>query len=167
MTQPRTSQPSSSSVSWAPLESCVRAQGQWRMQARLAAELTARLGRPQAARRAAGAAPQGRRNGDGQPRRLRLRLGTRMVRRPRVRGWGERVVRRGLPWLQRRTRQGGAVLAQLYLQGWDMGDFELARRGLLGAGAPLSAASRARLQARGRWEDAAWKQRRRADLAVG
>src|SRR5262245_16515371 len=107
------------------------------------------------------------RNGDGQPRRRRLSLGTRMVRRPRVRGVGERFVRRVLPWLQRRTRQGGAVWAQRYLHGWALGDFELARRGLLGEGAPLSAASLARLQARWQREYAAWKQRRRADLAVG
>jgi transposase-like protein len=46
------------------------------------------------------------------------------------------------------------------------GDFELALRGLLGEGAPLSAASLQRLKAQWQQEDDAWKPRRLDDLAV-
>ena len=61
------------------------------------------------------------------------------MRRPRVRRLGEHVVSRVLPLFQRRTRQVGEVLPQLYWHGLALGDFELALRGLLGQGAPLSA----------------------------
>ena len=47
-----------------------------------------------------------------------------------------------------------------------LGDFELALRGLLGAGAPLSATSLARLKASWQLEYEAWKRRRLDDLEV-
>jgi transposase-like protein len=64
-----------------------------------------------------------------------------------------------LPLFKRRTEQVGALLPQLYLHGLAQGDFELALRGLLGEGAPLSASSIERL--RGKWvaEYEAWKER--------
>jgi len=57
-------------------------------------------------------------------------------------------------------------LPPLYLPGLALGDFELALRGLLGEGAPLSAASLARLQSSWQPEDDACKQRRLDDLEV-
>ncbi|HSF32645.1 MAG TPA: transposase [Candidatus Tectomicrobia bacterium] len=103
------------------------------IQALLEEEITELLGRPKAVRRAAVDAPHGLRNGYGKPRRLSLRMGTSSVRRPRVRGLGERFVSRVLPLFQRRTREVGELLPQLYLHGVALGDFELALRGLLGA----------------------------------
>jgi putative transposase len=64
------------------------------------------------------------RHGAGKPRRWRLTRGTITVRRPRVRGLGERVVSRGLPRLQRRTREVGELLPQLYVHGLALGDFD-------------------------------------------
>ncbi len=61
---------------------------------------------------------------------------------------------------------GGPLLPQLYLHGLALGDFELALRGLLGDGAPLSAASLARLKAKWQLEYEAWKQRRLDDLEI-
>jgi putative transposase len=71
-----------------------------------------------------------------------------------------------LPWLQRRPRQGGEWWPQLYVPGVALGAFERARRGLLGDGAPLSAAALVRLKASWQLESEAWPQRRRDDLAV-
>ena len=48
----------------------------------------------------------------------------------------------------RRTEQVAELLPQLYLHGLAQGDFELALRGLLGDGAPLSASSIERLRAK-------------------
>jgi putative transposase len=110
-------------------------------------EITALLGRANAVRRATVDAPEGLRNGYGTPRRLPRTSGPVTVRRPRVRGVSERFVRRVLPWFKRRTREVGELLPQLYRHGLALGDFDLALRGLLGDGAPLSSASLARLKA--------------------
>jgi len=106
------------------------------------------------------------RNRYGKARRLSLMSGKITVRRPRVRGLGERFVSRVLPLFQRRTRQVGELLPQLYLHGLALRDFELALRGLLGEGAPLSATSLARLKASWQLDYEAWKQRRLDDLEV-
>jgi putative transposase len=166
MEQKTITPPSSSSEMWERLEAFVRQQVQRFIQALLEEEVTALLGRPKSARRGAVDAPQGMRNGHGKPRRLTLTSGTITVRRPRVRGLEERFVSRVLPLFQRRTRQVGELLPQLYLHGLALGDFELALRGLLGEGAPLSSASLARLKARWQLEYEAWKQRRLDDLEV-
>jgi len=60
----------------------------------------------------------------------------------------------------------GELLPQLYLHGLALGDFELALRGLLGDGAPLSPASLLRLKTQWQAEYEAWKQRRLDDLEV-
>ena len=67
--------------------------------------------------------------------------GTITLRRPRVRGVEERFESRVLPLFARRTKELGALLPELYLHGLAEGDFELAMRGLLGEGAPLSKSS--------------------------
>jgi putative transposase len=166
MEQKTTSHASSSSQIWERLEAFAREQVQRLIQALLEEEITELLGRPKSARQAAVDVPKGLRNGYGKPRRLSLSLGTITVRRPRVRGLGERFVSRVLPLFQRRTREVGELLPQLYLHGLALGDFELALRGLLGEGAPLSATSLARLKASWQLEYEAWKQRRLDDLEV-
>ncbi len=83
-----------------------------------------------------------------------------------MRGLAERFVSRVLPLCKRRTKQVGELLPQLYLHGLARRDFELALRGLLGEGAPLSPASLQRLKAQWRQEYVAWKQRRLDDLEV-
>lgn len=151
---------------WDHLEEFVRGHIQAFVQRLLVEEVTMRLGRAKSARRGAVDAPEGYRNGYGKPRKLVLTCGTITVQRPRVRGLAERFISRLLPLFQRRTKQVGELLPQLYLHGLALGDFELALRGLLGAGAPLSPASLQRLKAQ--WEDeyAAWKRRRLDELEV-
>jgi putative transposase len=124
------------------------------------------LGRPKSARRGAVDAPQGMQNGYGKPRRLSLSIGTLIVSRPRVRELRDHFVSRVLPLFQRRTRQVGELLPQLYLHGLVLGDFKLALRGLLGEGAPLLASSLARLKESWQLEYEAWKQQRLDDLEV-
>jgi hypothetical protein len=63
-----------------------------------------------------------------------------------VRDLNERFVSRVLPLFKRQTKEVGELLPQLYLHGLALGDFELALRGLLGEGAPLSPASPLRLK---------------------
>jgi transposase-like protein len=151
---------------WERLEAVVREQIQRFIQALLEEEVTALLGRPKAARRAAVDAPAGMRNGYGKPRRLSLSAGTITVRRPRVRGMSERFVSRVLPLFKRRTREVGELLLTLYLHGLALGDFDLALRGLLGEAAPLSSTSLARLKAQWQLEYETWKRRRLDHLEV-
>jgi hypothetical protein len=73
---------------------------------------------------------------------------------------------RVLPLFKRRTREVGELLPHLSRHGMALGDFELARRGLLGDAALLSPASLAQLKASWRLEYEAWKQRRLDDLEV-
>jgi transposase-like protein len=138
----------------------VRGHIQQFVQRLLVEEVTMRLGRAKSERRAAVDAPEGYRNGYGRLRKLALTCGTITVQRPRVRGLAERFVSRVLPLFKRRTKQVGELLPQLYLHGLALGDFELALRGLLGEGAPLSPASLQRLKAQWQDESEAWKRRR-------
>src|SRR2546427_8890180 len=134
------------------------------LQRLLEEEVDGRLGRGRYERRAAVDPAAGYRNGFGKPRRLSLMSGTIMVRRPRVRGLDARFESRLLPLFKRRTEEVGRLLPELYLHGLAHGDFDLALRGLLGTGAPLSAASIARLKAGWQTEYEAWKRRRLDDL---
>jgi transposase-like protein len=139
--------------------SCIQS---W-LQDLLEAEVTQFLGRGKSQRQAEFAPVRtGYRNGYGKPRRVALTAGTITVRRPRMRNLAERFESRVLPLFKRRTAELGAMLPQLYLHGLSSGDFELALRGLLGEGAPLSAASLARLK--GAWQ-AEYEQWKRADLS--
>lgn len=98
-----------SSERWERLEVFVRDHLQRFIPTLREEAVTALGGRPQAARRGAGEAPAGRRNGDGNPRRLRVTAGPSPVRRPRGRGLHERFVRRVWPLWKRRTREVGAL----------------------------------------------------------
>jgi putative transposase len=147
---------------WESLEEMVRGRIQEWVQALLEEEVTELLGRCKSERRALVAEQESGpayRNGYGKPRRLSMSCGTIEVRRPRVRGLEERFESRVLPLFARRTKEVAELLPQLYLHGLAQGDFELALRGLLGDGAPLSASSIERL--RGKWvaEYEAWRSR--------
>jgi hypothetical protein len=143
---------SPTTVCWENLEEFARRHIQAFLQGLLEEEVTALVGREKSARRAVPpeeelpAATPVYRNGYGKPRRLSTPSGTLTVRRPRVRGLDARFESRILPLFQRRTAAVGQLLPELYLHGLSSGDFDLALRGLLGEGAPLSASSIARLK---------------------
>ena len=164
--QKMTHVPETSSPAWDTLEAFARAQVQGFIQQLLEDEVDELLGRRKSERRAALDAPRGSRNGHGKPRRLALMNGTIHVRRSRVRDLEERFVSRLLPLFQRRTPEVGALLPALYLHGLALGDFELALRGLLGEGAPLSASSLVRLKATWQAQYAAWQQRDLSDCSL-
>ena len=150
---------------WETLESHVRAQVREMIQGLLEDEITELVGRAKSERRTS-EEPAVYRNGYGKARRLTLMNGTIAVRRPRVRGLEERFESAILPFFKRRTREVSALLPELYLHGLALGDFELALRGLLGEGAPLSEASMARAKAQWQAEYESWRQRRLDDLDV-
>jgi transposase-like protein len=163
--QLNTPEPNASST-WEHLEDFVREYVQQFIQALLEEDVTKLLGRTKSARQEAVDAEPGYRNDYGKPRRLTLTSGTITVRRPRVRDLNERFVSRVLPLFKRQTKEVGELLPQLYLHGLALGDFELALRGLLGDGAPLSTASQLRLKTQWQGEYESWKQRRLDDLEV-
>lgn len=105
----------------------------------------------------------GYRNGHGKPKRFTVMNGTITVRRPRVRGTEEGFESKILPYFKRRSKEVGQLLPELYLHGLAKGDFDLALRGLLGEGAPLSASSIVRLKAKWQLEYEEWK---RQDLSL-
>jgi putative transposase len=152
--------------SWDDLERWVRMKVQEWIQALLEEEMTEVLGRQKSERRQPVDARPEYRNGYGKPRRICLKTGTITVRRPRARGLEERFVSRILPLFQRRTKEIGDTLRELYLHGLAQGDFELALRGLLGAAAPLSASSIQRLKAKWAVEYEAWRTRSLHDREV-
>ncbi len=141
------------------LESHARGEIQLWMQRLLEEEVTSVLGRVKGGRKSSVDSAPGYRNGFGKVRRFSMSSGTIEVRRPRLRGLEERFESRILPLFRRRTKEVGELLPQLYLHGLSQGDFELALRGLLGDGAPLSGSSIERL--RGKWqaEHEAWRKR--------
>jgi putative transposase len=155
-----------SSPTWETLEAFARQSMQQLLQRMLEEEVDGVLGRGRYERRDAVDPRLGYRNGFGKPRRLSLSNGTITLRRPRVRGLSARFESRLLPAFKRRTDEVGQVLPELYLHGLAQGDFDLALRGLLGEGAPLSAASIARLKAGWQAEYELWKTRAVDDLEV-
>lgn len=144
----------------------VRGRAQAFIQEILEEEVTDLLGREKSERRADVDAPAGYRNGYGKPRRLAMSSGTITVRRPRVRGLEERFESQVLPLFARRTKEVAELIPELYLHGLAEGDFELALRGLLGEGAPLSKASIRRLRQGWTAEFEAWSQRPLEDREV-
>jgi transposase-like protein len=155
-----------SRAEWQTLEAFARRGVQQLLQRILEEEVDELLGRGRYERRGAVDAAPGYRNGFGKPRRLSLSNGTITVRRPRVRGLSERFESRLLPAFKRRTEEVGRLLPELYLHGLAQRDFDLALRGLLGEGAPLSAPSIARLKAGWQAEYDLWRSRVLADLDV-
>ena len=101
----------------------------------------------------------GYRNGYQKPRRVSMQGGTITVRRSRVRNVDEKFQSRVLLLFRRRTEEVGRLLPELYLRGLSLWDLELALRGLLGEGAPLSASSIARLKAEWQTQYEAWSHR--------
>lgn len=159
----------SSDVCYATLEQWARGKIQAQLQQLLEEEVTTFLGRARHERRGTVSPidpPPGSRNGYGKPRTFSMLSGTVTVRRPRVRDLEERFESKVLPLFTRRTREIGEVLPELYLHGLSSGDFELALRGLLGEGAPLSASSIQRLKARFELEYETWTKRDVSDLDV-
>jgi putative transposase len=86
-----------------------------------------------------------------------LSLGTIEVRRSRIRNLDERFVSQVLPLFRRQSREVRELLPELYLHGLASGDCELALRGLLGAGAPLSVSSLQRLKEKWAMEYEQWQ----------
>jgi len=164
MKEKSTEQGGESRPVWETLEAFARQGIQRLLQQMLEDELEQALGRGRYERREGIDAAPGYRNGYGKPRRLALSSGTVTVRRPRARGLDARFESRLLPLFKRRTEEVGRLLPELYLHGLAQGDFELALRGLLGAGAPLSASSVARLTASWQAEYDTWRCRRLDDL---
>jgi len=160
MPQPKSSPAEVSMPTFATLEEWTRSQVQELMQSVLEEEVTHVLGRARYQRQALLDAPRGHRNGYGKLRKLSLTSGTIEVKRPRVRGLDERFESAILPLFARRTQEVGQLLPELYLYGLSQGDFELALRGLLGEGAPLSPSSIARLRDKWIVEYNAWRTRR-------
>ncbi len=120
-------------------------------------EVVELLGRNKSERKASEVEQPGYRNGYGKPRRFTLSIGTVGVRRPRVRNLDERFISKVLPLFKRQTKQVRDLIPELYLHGLASGDFELALRGLLGEGAPLSASSLQRLKEKWEVEYEQWK----------
>lgn len=148
----------SSRVTYEELEKHVRIKAQGYIQDVLEEELEIFLGRGRYERKKEGIdIPEGYRNGHGKPRKFSLMNGTVTVRRPRVRNTDEKFESLALPLFKRRSKEIGAALPELYLHGMAQGDFELALRGLLGEGAPLSAASIQRLKAKWKIEYEQWR----------
>ena len=157
MKEATTLQPERSRPEFECLEAWVRLKVQEFVQGILEEEVESLLGRARHQRREGVDAAQGWRNGYGKPRRISLKTGTVTVRRPRVRGLEERFESRILPMFKRRTKEIGEILPELYLHGLSTGDFELALRGLLGDGAPLSASSIQRLKSKWEVEYEGWR----------
>jgi len=151
---------------WETLESFARQSVQQLLQKLLEEEVTELLRRGRCERRAGVDAESGYRNGHGKERRLSMTSGTIRIKRPRVRGLEERFESRILPLFKRRTQEVGTLLPELYLHGLAEGDFDLALRGLLGDGAPLSPSSIARLKAGWQVEYEAWKKQSLKDVEV-
>ena len=158
------SSPEPSLVVWEHLEAFARRGVQDLLQRVLEEEVEGLLRRGRYERRQGIDTAVGYRNGFGKPRRVSLSVGTITVRRPRVRGLAERFESRILPLFKRRSAAVAELLPTLYLHGLAEGDFDLALRGLLGDGAPLSAASIARLKAGWQAEYDVWRARSLADL---
>lgn len=161
MKENRTNVASSSRPEWKTLESFVRQQVQKLIQEVLEEEVAEFLNRGRSERRKVDNV--GYRNGHGKPRTVAMMSGTVTVRRPRVRDVDEPLRSKVLPLFVKKTNELGAMLPSLYLHGLALGDFELALRGLLGDGAPLSASSIARLRQSWSGEYDAWCARRLDD----
>lgn len=148
------------------LEEMVRLKAQEFIQDILEEEVETFLGRKKSERIKMIDGGRGYRNGYGKPKKFTLMNGTITVHRPRVRNTDERFESKVIPFFKRRSKAIGEMLPELYLHGLSKGDFELALRGLLGEGAPLSASSIGRLKAKWQLEYEQWKQQDLSSLEV-
>jgi transposase-like protein len=148
------------------LEEMVRLKVQEYIQDILEEEVESFLGRKKSERITMVDGTPGYWNGHGKPKKFSVMNGTITIRRPRVRETEERFESKIIPFFKRRSKEVGQLLPELYLHGLAKGDFELALRGLLGEGAPLSASSIERLKAKWQMEYEEWKQREMSELEV-
>ena len=148
------------------LEEMVRLKVQEYIQDILEEEVESFLGRKKSERLKMVDGTPGYWNGHGKKKKFSVMNGTITVRRPRVRETEERFESKIIPFFKRRSKEVGHLLPELYLHGLAKGDFELALRGLLGEGAPLSASSIDRLKAKWQLEYEEWKQRDMSRLEV-
>jgi putative transposase len=146
-----------SSTTYEVLEEMVRLKVQEYIQEILEDEVETFLGRKKSERIKPVDGTQGYRNGYGRKKKFTVMNGTITVHRPRVRGTEERFESKIIPFFKRRSREVGYLLPELYLHGLSKGDFDMALRGLLGEGAPLSASSIDRLKAKWQLEYEEWK----------
>ena len=156
MKEQTTEEESASINPYEALESWARANVQDFIQRLLEEEIDEFIGRAKSERHV-GSRQRIYRNGHGKTRNFGMMSGTIQVRRPRVRSSEERFESRVLPLFHRKSKELGAMLPELYLHGLAKGDFELALRGLLGDGAPLSRSSIERLKASWQFEFDEWK----------
>jgi transposase-like protein len=147
----------SKGICYEALEQFAREKIRQHLQYLLEEEVTEWLGREKSERKGNALEQAGYRNGYGKRRRFTLSAGTIEIRRPRVRDLGERFISKVLPFFKRQTKQVRDLIPELYLHGLASGDFEMALRGLLGEGAPLSATSIQRLKGKWQGEYEQWK----------
>jgi len=155
-----------SSATYEALEEMVRLKVQGFIQEVLEDEVESFLGRKKSERIKPIDSTSGYRNGHGKRKKFTVMNGTITIRRPRVRDTEERFESKIIPFFKRRSKEVGQLLPELYLHGLAKGDFEMALRGLLGEGAPLSASSIARLKAKWQLEYEEWKQQELSSLEV-
>lgn len=155
-----------SSATYEVLEEMVRGKVQEYIQEILEDEVEIFLGRKKSERIKPVDGMPGHRNGHGKTKRFAMMNGTITVRRPRVRRTEERFESKIIPFFKRRSKEVGQLLPELYLHGLAKGDFDMALRGLLGDGAPLSASSIARLKAKWQLEYEEWKRQDLSSLEV-
>ena len=148
------------------LEAMVRNKVQEYIQAILEDEIETFLGRKKSERIKVVDGTAGYRNGHGKPKKFTVMNGTIHIRRPRVRGTEENFASKITPFFKRRSKEVGQLLPELYLHGLSKGDFEMALRGLLGEGAPLSSSSIGRLKAKWQIEYETWKRQDISSLEV-
>ena len=159
-----TGKPSSST--YEVLEEMVRQKVQEYIQDILEEEVETFLGRKKSERMKPVDVARGYRNGHGKTKRFTVMNGTITIRRPRVRGTDERFESRIIPFFKRRSQEVGQLLPELYLHGLAQGDFDMALRGVLGDGAPLSASSIGRLKSKWQIEYEEWKRQDISQLEV-
>jgi putative transposase len=147
----------SKEICYRELEEFARGKIRDYLQDLLEQEVTEWLGRHKSERKINPSEQLGYRNGYGKTRRFTMSMGTIEIRRPRVRNLDERFVSKVLPLFKRQSEEVRELIPELYLHGLASGDFELALRGLLGEGAPLSASSLQRLKEKWQGEYEQWK----------
>ena len=148
--------PEVESISWETLEDFIRIRVQGLLQELLEEEADTMVGRRRYERRKPGQKPIYR-NGHGKVRSVSVSCGTIQVRRPRIRNLSEQFESRVLPLFQTQSQRVKSVMPELYLHGLALRDFDMALRGLLGDGAPLSSTSIARLKEHWQVEFEAWR----------